>query len=473
MTPFRAKLFLFMTLLACTFLMHLGWKTWLKTIPVSLPKVSEINNKNPNSLIIGSSYETSVPPLAKDKYTSASYRIWMPANIATIRGLILKQHGCGNSASSTGLNHANDLQWQALSLKYHFVLMGTNLSVNNRSCDDWALLNSGSENSFLKSLHYFAEKSHHPELDRVPWVLWGHSGGADWAAQMLQKYPERTIAAVLMRCGGITFPSIASNISVLKVPVLFAVAEKENVNASECRDLAKNTFFRYRQAGAIWGLASEADTGHESGDTRLLAIPYLDAVLEARLQQSNTNLQPINQSQGWLGNNTTHEISPANEYKGNPLEASLLLNKETAFKWQQYVTTNRMSRLGYYLCKVERFFIFKVMKYQTGDCYLNKILPSRKPAAPKNLRATMLRKSEVVLTWNFSPDLENGLPSFRIYRNNTLIKTLQGQRHNFGDAPEPIQVALEFHDQDQSGAIYAVSAFNDRGETMSDSFKLN
>jgi hypothetical protein len=72
-----------------------------------------------------------------------------------------------------------------------------------------------------------------------------------------------------------------------------------------------------------------------------------------------------------------------------------------------------------------------------------------------------------LLTWNFTPDLDNGLPSFRIYRNGWLIKTLQGQTHNFGDAPEQIDIALEFYDQSAANSIYRVTAFNALGESSS------
>ena len=93
-----------------------------------------------------------------------------------------------------------------------------------------------------------------------------------------------------------------------------------------------------------------------------------------------------------------------------------------------------------------------------------------KPAAPTKICATKIGATEVLLTWNFTPDLENGLPSFRIYRNESLLKTFQGQRHNFGDAPEPPNVALEFRDKNaMPNPIYTVTAFNVLGDSASQS----
>ena len=472
-TLYKISLLRFLLVFLIVIFLCLGWEKWLLSIPQPLPQQSVLFVNKNTELMDGNYYETSVPPIGNAKYSSAAYRIWIPDNIQILRGLIVKQHGCGDPAASTGLNHANDLQWQALASRHQFALMGTKLSVGDRLCDDWALLDSGSENAFLKALHHFAGKSHHTELDKAPWVFWGHSGGADWVAQMLQKYPDRTVATVLMRCGGSTFPATTGNASVLRVPILFAIADKETVNAGECRDLAKDVFYRYRRAGAFWALALEIETGHESGNTRLIAIPYLDAILNMRLTKSQGTLRPVNEAQGWLGDPATHDIAPMNQYPGKPFEAAWLPNEGTARKWQQYVSTNAWNRLSYNICRVERFFVIHMSQHSTKNCYPDKLLPAQKPAAPTDVQATRIGKTEVILAWKFSPDLENGLPAFRIYRNGSLIKTLQGQEHNFGDAPEPPRVALEFRDETRKDAVYAVSAFNDLGESLSQTVQLS
>lgn len=417
-------------------LLYFGWESWLVRTPQPLPQQSTVAVAVSDGLLRGSYHEVSIAPTRVDKYLSADYRLWIPDGVPTIHGLLVKQHGCGDAAAATGLEYANDLQWQALASKHHLALMGTKLPTGNRRCGNWALLDGGSEGAFLKALRALAQKSRHPELDKVPWVLWGHSGGADWAAQMLQKHPDRTIAVVAMRCGGYTFSG--TNSALLGVPVLFAVGEKEPT-ADECLELPKKVFFRYRKAGALWALAVEADIGHESADTRLLAIPYLDAILTARLMAHGTNLRPIDAAHGWLGNTVTHEVAPLNRYEENPLQAAWLPNEETARKWQEYFTTGRIS-------------------------------PTLKPAAPTNVCATKIGATEVILTWNFTPDLENGLPLFHIYRNKSLIRTLQGQGHNFGDAAEPPNVTLEFRDKNATpNSIYAVAAFNVLGESASQS----
>lgn len=416
-----------------------GWEKWSSTVPQPLPHEPTATASHSNHFLSGSYYETSVPPEEAEYYLSADYRLWIPNGVTTIRGLIVKQHGCGDPAAETGLDHANDLQWQALAAKHKFALLGTNLPSGDQPCENWALMNYGSGNAFLKALNVFAEKSRHPELESVPWVLWGHSGGADWVAQMLQEYPERTIAMIGMRCGGFLF--LGTNPTLASIPVLFALGETEPT-AGECLELPQRVFSRYRKINAVWSLAVEADTGHESGDTRFLAIPYLDAIITARLAEQGNQLRPIEAAKGWLGNLTTHAIFPAEDYTENPLEAVWLPNEEVAGKWREYVTTG-------------------------------KVALTHKPAPPTDVRVTQNSATEAVITWHFTPDLENGLPSFRIYRNNSLIGTLEGQEHNFGDAAEPPNPILEFRDQKAKlNSVYTVAAFNVIGESTSELARL-
>jgi pimeloyl-ACP methyl ester carboxylesterase len=477
---------LLLILLIAVFL-HLGWQWWLVAIPQPLPQEPTFNAGRGNSLLHGNYYEVSIPPTGSAQYLSADYRLWIPDGVQTVRGLIIKQHKCGGgSETELGLVYANDLQLQALAQKYKFALLGTKLPTDRQSsikypdnpCNSWADIERGSEDAFLKALRAFAQKSHHPELHKLPWVLWGYSGGADWSMQIAQKYPDLTIAVVAMRCGGVLLsysePSklLASDINsaVLRVPVLFALGEKENSQMKgECLDLPKKVFSRYRKAGALWTLAVEPTSGHTPDDTRFLAIPYLDAILASRLTAHDTQLRQLDAAQGWLGNPTTHTIAPTNQYKGDPLEAAWLPNEETARKWQAYITTpSTWNRVGFMLCRMEKLSSFLGTVHLSKSCYPGKISPTQKPDAPTNVQVTNLGAKEAGLTWDFVPDLENGLPSFRVYRDKFLIATLQGQGLNYGDLPEPPHVVLEYRDKEATAnAIYTVSAFNALGESVS------
>jgi hypothetical protein len=432
-------------------LLYIGWERWLAAKPQPLPTRSIVSDGKNYGFPQGRYYEVSIPfTSTTTNKRSADYRLWIPDGVKTVRGLIVKQHGCGDPTAATGLDHANDLQWQTLTLKHQFAILGTKLPTGNPLCTDEAIAARAAEDSFLTALRNLAETSRHPELETVPWALWGHSGGADWAMQMLRHYPARVIAVANMRSGGIRGSSRKSEIldldpksvsALLEVPVLWSIGAKDP-NVDECIILPQKIFSKFRAAGAKWTLAIAAKTGHESGDTRFLAIPYLDTMISTRLTSDGHPLRSIASTQGWLGNNVTHTVAPIASYRDNPAIATWIPTEAVAHKWQQYVNTGKIS-------------------------------PTRKPASPTNLSATKIGAKEVLIAWSFIPDLEDGLPSFRIYRDNSLIVTLTGQSHNFGDAPDPKHVALEFVDKGASvDSSYVVAAFNVLGESMSPSKPL-
>jgi hypothetical protein len=279
----------------------------------------------------GSHYKISVPPEPIDTYLAVDYRMWIPADTATLKGVFVVQHGCSDS----GIPYARDPEWQALAAKHDLALLIPDFLTGDKPCEYWALINYGSGKAFFKALQQFAALSGHPELQEVPWVLAGHSGGADWAAQMFQQYSERTIAMVGARCGGFLFFGV--NPTILNVPVLFSLGA-DDPHSDECVELPKTVFHKYRSAGALWTLAVEAETGHEIGRSQSFILSYLDAILPMRLPVNDFSLRPVDQENSWLGNLTTYEIAPASNYQGNPQEATWLPNETIALQWQKHVS---------------------------------------------------------------------------------------------------------------------------------------
>ena len=416
-------------------LVYFSWQTAAKLR--SQPQATT----NSNQVTLSENYySVAIPSTEKNQYLSAEYSVWIPAEIERVRGVLVKQHGCGAQAAASGLDHTKDLQWQALAAKHQFALMGTKLLVEGGRCEDWALINYGSKDLFLEALDTVARQSQREELKNVPWVLWGHSGGADWAAQMLQEYPERTLAMVALRGGGFVFLGI--NQQLAEIPVMFSLGEKDRMNPYETKELPQTIFHRYRKLNALWSLAIEAGAGHETGNARSLAIPYLDAVINIRLAKDTDKLLAIDRRRGWLGNIVTGEIASADQYQGDGLEAAWLPDESTARKWQQYVTSGKVSS-------------------------------SNKPHAPTDIEIKKAGFKGVSITWNYTPDLENGLPSFRIYRDDSLLQTIPGQTSGFGDNPKPIQVTLAFRDRQGSvNSSYRVAAVNELGESLSPSQKV-
>src|SRR6266702_4742230 len=296
---------------------------------------------------------------------AVTYTLWIPDGVKSLRGIIVHQHGAGTTASIEGSTAAYDLHWQALAKKRDCALWGSSYHVQNEKIDIspgaselWFDPRRGSEKTFLQGLTDFAAKSAHPEMDKLPWVLWGHSGGGICSDVMTTLHPDRVIA-VWMRSGSalmflthpeFTRPDVPA--ALYKIPVMTnpGVKEKpktpppepdtgtegEKMKGPWLGNIA--TFKEYRAHGGLIGFAPDPRTGHECGDSRYLAIPFLDACLAARLPDKGNKdqtLKPMDASKAWLAPLFGDEAVPAAEFKGNAKEAVWPPNETVAKAWME------------------------------------------------------------------------------------------------------------------------------------------
>src|SRR5882724_3577453 len=172
--------------------------------------------------------------------TPVTYTLWIPDGVARVRGVIVHQHGAGTTASIEGSTAAYDLHWQALAKKWDCALLGPSYHVTNEKIDlspggseAWFDPRRGSEKTFLRSLDEFAAQSSHPELQTIPWVLWGHSGGGIWSDVMACLHPDR-VAAMWLRSGTASmfrskpeFPQPKVPAAIYQIPVMCNAGIKE------------------------------------------------------------------------------------------------------------------------------------------------------------------------------------------------------------------------------------------------------
>ena len=190
----------------------------------------------------------------------------------------------------------------------------------------------------------------HAELSRVPWCLWGHSGGAFWASLMQVKHPER-IVAIWFRSGTAystwekgEIPKPEIPVAAYGIPMMCNPGAKENGDKrfSGAWNGAMAMFKAYRAKGAPIGFAPDPRTAHECGDSRYLAIPFFDACLAMRLsdpENADQRLKPIDTSKGWLAPLLGETAQPAEKFTGNISEAVWLPNEHVAQAWAEYVKT--------------------------------------------------------------------------------------------------------------------------------------
>jgi pimeloyl-ACP methyl ester carboxylesterase len=369
-------------------------------------------------------YEASTQP--GELAFPVNYTIWIPTDAKSLRGVIVHQHGCGEGSCRSGLTGAYDLHWQALAKRHDCALLSPSYEQpEGADCQRWCDPRNGSDGAFQKALVDLGSQSGHPELSKVPWALWGHSGGGHWAGGMVLLYPERVAAAWLRSGVPLLKPnSERSNIkphavseAALMVPMMCNLGTQEGVTVKDGRFAsvwpANEVFFReVRSQGGLIGVAVDPLTAHECGNQRYFAIPWLDACLSARLRDSSgETLHPMPTDETWLAVLNSTEAVPASRYAGGDSQQAIWLpNESVARAWMHYVR----------------------------DTALPDNTP---PPVPTNPRV-----KGHVLSWEAEADLESGLARFVIERDGQFLASVpeEGQSKNpFG---RPIFQGLQYSD---------------------------
>lgn len=367
-------------------------------------------------------YEASTQP--GELIFPVNYTLWVPPGVKILRGVIVHQHGCGEGSCKSGLTGAFDLHWQALARAHDCALLAPAYEQPDKAdCQMWCDPRNGSGAAFQKGLRDLAAQSGHPELSRVPWALWGHSGGGHWAGGMVLQHPER-VAAAWLRSGvpllqvnadraGIKAHSLPE--AALQVPMMCNPGTKEGVTVKEGRFAgvwaANESFFKQvRAKGGLIGVAVDPLTSHECGNQRYMAIAWLDACLTLRLPQrgSTAGLQKMPSASAWLAPLLGTEAVPAAELTTDSKAAIWLPTAAIAKAWMQYVK----------------------------DTALPDTTP---PPAP-----TALQVQGNVLRWQAEADLQSGLASFVIERDGKVLASVPEQPKNpFG---RPLFQGLQYSD---------------------------
>jgi pimeloyl-ACP methyl ester carboxylesterase len=370
-----------------------------------------------------------------------NYTMWVPPGVKSLRGVIVHQHGCGEGSCKSGLTGAFDLHWQALARKHGCSLMSPAYEQPEKAeCQLWCDPRNGSSAAFERALGDLGIMSGHPELARVPWALWGHSGGGHWTGGMVLLHPER-VAAAWLRSGvpllkakpersTIKVHTLAD--AALKVPMMCNLGTKEGVtdktNVFAGVWPANEAFFtEVRSKGGLIGIAVDPLTSHECGNQRYLAIPWLDACLTARLPaKAGAPLKAMPATAAWLaplpaaGARFVDPVLSAKFIGARELSV-WLPNKAIARAWAQYIK----------------------------DTAVTDVTP---PPAPTNLR---VKGNE--LTWGAEADVESGLAHFIIERDGQFLTTVPEQGKNpygrpifqniqYSDTPTQPLVPMRFTD---------------------------
>jgi pimeloyl-ACP methyl ester carboxylesterase len=397
----------------------------------------------------GATWELETPPAEGEAFRSAAWRLWVPDALGDrpVRAIVIRQHGCGRR----GLDHAEDLRWQALAAKHDAALLGSHLQPRGE-CADWSDPTRGSERALLEALKQLAERSGRPELNSAPWAVWGHSGGAGWAFVLAQRHPERTVALYLRSMGlrGAPEALAAERVArIADVPSVLncGIRERGDERFGACWEATHGAFRALREQGAPAMLAVDPKSSHDCGSSRDLAIPFFDACLTQRLpSERGGRLRAIDRTVPLLGSigasgATALEAGGTEALRRDPTR-SWLLDETTARAWDAYVTTGSV--------------------------------PDKTPP-PEPTEVRLERDGpRVTLSWRAAGDLESQLAAFEVRRDGVLVATIRGpaterdrvglwQSYNYGDEPTPgTPAALVFEEphgpQDPQYTVTTVNA---------------
>jgi hypothetical protein len=405
-------------------------------------------------------YQPSTQP--GELQLGVTYTLWVPEGVKTIRGIIVHQHGAGIPAAKSGEYAAYDLHWQALARKWDCALLGPSYHVTAEKMDAaggsqlWFDPKLGSEKAFLKAIDDLAAKTDHPELSTVPWVLWGHSAGAVWSDIMTMLHPDR-VAVLWLRSGCANmgkawkgFPEMQAPEAAYSIPTMCnaGIQEKNGIGASQMRK-----FEEYRSKNAPICFAFDPLTGHWTGNSRYLAIPFIDKCMALRMPEKGSKsqaLRPIDMKKAWIAPVDSGQVVPVNSYKGDLAKVVWLPSQEIGKLWKEYVTTGQVS-------------------------------DKTPPPAPFNVKVADLGKDGTEITWDAEADFESGIGHFIVFRDGQELGNLPavnlvrfqvrpnfqaGWIESYNDAPAnpvPVMKFIDSWPKDNQKHVYTIVTVNTVG----------
>ncbi|MDR1742284.1 MAG: esterase family protein [Dysgonamonadaceae bacterium] len=338
----------------------------------------------------------------------ADYGIYIPTKTATLRGVLVLQHGCG--MEQFGITRPYDLQYQTFARKWQLAVVETALYGN---CGAWRDPDSGSANALFKALNDTGKATDHPELNTLPLLLFGHSAGGYWTLAMLKSYPERIMAAV---CYSAAWdPQWDYPAATADIPVLLRHAAANDGDASSlCWATASHSFLKLRTMDAPAIIACNAEQNHNFSYLRYMALPFYEAVMKQRMPEHNDSaMRNIDRSQTWLSDTLTLELCREQTFTGDKSALCVLPDEATAKNWKEFVSTG-------------------------------KVTDKTPPPPPFNVNVKW-RSNALEITWEADADIESGILCFNIYKDGILVGKLpaNGAFQKFdtnGDNTIPINV---------------------------------
>ena len=375
----------------------------------------------------GRIYEFLALPQPGEKFQHGEFSCWIPDTTDPLRGVLIHQHGCTNASPEAHPPVTLDFHWRALARKHRFTILSPQYRVAG-SCSEWNDPESGSERALFSALEEIGRESARPELGELPWVFWGHSGGSSWSSQMILRHPGRVLAASFRggchkQFGDAEFRARFGPVA-RELPLLFVWGKRESVPTSRhpVSWEPMNTMFReLRRLGGTVTRVIDPRSEHGCDDSRLLVIPFFDAVLTA---WEKGEAPP-----GALRDIASLEVREWSETTRLDPALTWLPNPEVANLWREFSESGTL-------------------------------VSAPGPRQTPELSATREADGRVRLSWSLVPELAGGVRALRLYRDGRLWRELgpaaEKPLATARDAPPEGLRALPFFDPEAGAQRYGL-----------------
>jgi hypothetical protein len=351
--------------------------------------------------------DLALPPRNGDRFQHAEFTCWIPHAGKPVKAVIIHQHGCTSASPAKHPPVTGDWHWRALARKHDAALLVPMYRVA-KNCDEWNDPESGSERALFTALEDFAQRSKRFELKDAPWVLWGHSGGSSWSAQMIVRHPGRVLAASFRGGCSKQFGAPEFRAKFLPVacglPLLFVWGKPESVPTSShfvSWDPMNTMFRELRGQGGKVCRVLDPRSEHGCDDSRFMSINFFDAILSGEA------------GPGALVNIETRQNHEVTESALRDPALAWVPDAVFAGQWREFSEKGTLTT-------------------------------AQAAAQPPILQAKRDAAGSVHLSWSIVPDLAGGLRAIRVHRDGKLWQQLTLNPADFiatsrDSTPEPLR----------------------------------
>jgi Carboxypeptidase regulatory-like domain len=266
------------------------------------------------------------------------FALYTPSNYAGIQGILLALGGPDTRAFATGAQFGEPIaevesSLQALSEGFRYMAVTRGLAILGTSL---AAMTDGPESDqvILDAVRAAADTIGWPGLSTAPMLVYGMSGGGPEASGFTARHPERVVGLFLKSPLGVA--TLTSGVP-LRVPTFVVLAELDAFVDNAALTVA---FEANRRAGALWALANESGVPHHSLSLaqRRLTLVWIGNVMDVRMPvYPSEQLRDLVETDGWLGNPVSGDVSPWANYSEDRETASWFPTRAAAEWWRTFV----------------------------------------------------------------------------------------------------------------------------------------